>query len=348
MRLKGIGFLLLVILIPCTLCRPLEADTAGKPEETKAVVVTTGFHILDISYLDIKDQIFTAHFFFWLRYPGDKAFGEFEFTNGDIHFKKELMRRKVGTDNYVCYRIKGSFHQEFSFRHYPFDRQELKIKLRHPLFQSDKVIYHADYSSYEKSQKEKKYWGISPDLKIEEWSVLGASHATETFTYFSNFGDPLHKTGKQSYSQLTFSVHVDRLFAPYFYKIIVPLTVIVGMAYLVFYIPAKDLETATELGMTALLTCVAFHMTTASGLPEVGYLVTSDRFFLLSYILIFSSLVETVVTYNMDLRGRGKAADKLEKWCAILFPVIYGAGVLYLLLKSVFHFSIGEFLSRIF
>jgi hypothetical protein len=55
------------------------------------------------------------------------------------------------------------------------------------------------------------------------------------------------------------------------------------LAYLVFFVPARELEVAVGLTVTSVLACIAFQLTVAGDLPHIGYVVTSDRIFHLCY-----------------------------------------------------------------
>ena len=73
--------------------------------------------------------------------------------------------------------------------------------------------------------------------------------------------------------------------------------------------------------MTSLLTCVAMNLTVSSNLPEVGYLVASDKFFICTYGLIFVTLAETVWTFALASDGRLDYANRVERWFRWGFPI---------------------------
>jgi hypothetical protein len=104
---------------------------------------------------------------------------------------------------------------------------------------------------------------------------LEIERATRGFTtqaYRTNFGDPT-----------TFTIEAARDYGAYLIKVLIPLLIILVLAYLVFFVPARELEVAVGLTVTSVLACIAFQLTVAGDLPHIGYVVTSDRIFHLCY-----------------------------------------------------------------
>lgn len=70
-----------------------------------------------------------------------------------------------------------------------------------------------------------------------------------------------------------------------------PLLIIVGMAFLAFAIRPSRVDSKISVLVTALLSTVALHLTQASALLEVGYLVRADIFSLISYATLGACLL---------------------------------------------------------
>ena len=58
---------------------------------------------------------------------------------------------------------------------------------------------------------------------------------------------------------------------PYAWKFGLPLTLIVLMAYGVYFIPASAVGQQIGLGMTSMLTLIAYMLTVGSTLPRISY-----------------------------------------------------------------------------
>jgi hypothetical protein len=122
-------------------------------------------------------------------------------------------------------------------------------------------------------------------------------------------------------------IELQRHFGPYLLKIMIPLLIILTLSYLVFFVPAAQLDVAAGLTVTSLLACIAFQWTVNDGLPNIGYIVTSDRIFHMSYALIMSAMAHTVYTFNLERSGRTALAERLELICRWAFPVAFILGI---------------------
>jgi hypothetical protein len=70
-------------------------------------------------------------------------------------------------------------------------------------------------------------------------------------------------------------------------------------------------------------------------MPEVGYLVTSDKFFIAAYLLLLLTFVESTVTFVTDEKGDPELARKIDRYSAIVFPLACLAMFAWLGLNAV-------------
>ena len=64
---------------------------------------------------------------------------------------------------------------------------------------------------------------------------------------------------------------------------------------LIFLVHPVYIEGRLGVAITALLTLVALQLTSASSLPDVDYLLLTDKIYLLSYFFIIATLMQLVV-----------------------------------------------------
>lgn len=293
--------------------------------------VKVGVYATAIPDVDIKEGTFTIDMYLWMVYRGDPDTMEaFEIANGEILTKALLERTTQGDLTYACWRIKATMHEHFSLFDYPFDHQRLEVRLEHSLLESNALLYEPDAASYERSGVPRARWGLRGDVEVPEYDIVETGWRVDESVYQTDFGSPFSQKGQSLFSTAIFSIAVERSFWPYCYKIIIPLIVILAIAYLVFFLPPDEIQSASGLAMTSLLTCVAMNLTVSSNLPEVGYLVASDKFFISTYVLIFVTLVETVWTYGLFKSGNLAKAERVERWFRWGFPIAFVACFAYL------------------
>ena len=122
---------------------------------------------------------------------------------------------------------------------------------------------------------------------------------------------------------------------PYVVKMLIPLLIILLLTYLVFFVPAQELEVAAGLTVTSVLACIAFQFTLAANMPDVGYIITSDHIFHLSYLLIMLTMAKTVLTFNLEKSGKGELSKRIERWARVVYPGGFLLGMLLILLEGL-------------
>ena len=69
-------------------------------------------------------------------------------------------------------------------------------------------------------------------------------------------------------------------------------------------------------------------------MPEIGYLVLSDKFFIGTYVLLLLTLAQTFWTFIVDARGQAELALRIDRVSRVVFPLLV-AGLFGIFLASV-------------
>lgn len=270
----------------------LAAPAAPAAEEGPAEVFTGAYAY---AFSDLDFQAGTFHFdgYLWFRWRcellGEGPF-EFVLTNGAIDDIDDTEVVKSGGWCRQSRRIRATIRTNFELHDYPFDRQTLAIRLEHRWFGPAKMRFVPDDGAIPEGSTARTAF-LARDLDIQQWRVLDVRHHAEIYTYETDFGSIEKGTWDGQSSRYGFAVTIARPFFPYLLKVVMPLLIIVGMAFLAFAIRPARFDSKVSLLVTALLSTVALHLTQASALPEVGYLVRADMFFLVSYAALGASLL---------------------------------------------------------
>ena len=315
--------------------RPVAAASGARGPKRRMRI---GFYVNAVRGVDWTAENFLVDFYWWIRYPKpasdeDRKLAEsLEFVNGDEGAAAEVLEQEVqerktipgpnGDEEYVAFRSIGRFYFDADFRSYPLDRQKLPIVIEHEVLTTEELELVDDDDSYRQSPGPEERWGLAPSLRIPGLEIERATRAFTTQEYHTNFGDPTNRDAGTSFARVTFTIEAVRNYGAYLNKILIPLLIILVLAYLVFFVPAHDLDVAVGLTVTSVLACIAFQLTLADDLPSIGYIVTSDRIFHLCYFLIMTAMAETVYTHNLEKRGHERAAATIEHWARYLFPAV--------------------------
>jgi len=307
----------------------------ASPAESVPMKVEVGLYIIDIAKLDLKENQFYADFYIWYKWSRnpdlDWSPEKVEFMNGTIETATKLASETLASGKeYASQRIKGTFRGRFKLHSYPFDTQTLPIILEDQESGIHRVVFVPD-----PDVPDSRKW-VEADVQVPDWQIQGTNAFTDVHHYDTNFGDStkINSERNSHYSRFTFQVKLGRFFIPHMIKFIIPLLVIAGMAYMVFFINAKEFEAQCGICVTSLLSAVALHMSQADALPAVGYLVLSDKIFILFYVTIFSALVQTVVANNYAKTGKVDLAMKLDWLFQIIYPLAILGGTILVVLTT--------------
>ncbi|MDP3153728.1 MAG: hypothetical protein Q8N23_13705 [Archangium sp.] len=294
----------------------------------EATPVHIGMHVVQLRAVDARTESFYADLYLWLRFPvGDEARAKeivekLEPVNGKFDSKDLVDDKVIGTERYICYRVTGTFFFVPDLKNYPFDTQVLPITVENAQLELEEMTFVDDKISYEKSGAPELRWGLSPTLSIPDYTLARVDRDIYESKYPTSFGDPTRNPAGTHYSRYTLKVSFVREYWSYAFKILIPLLIILLMAYLVFFLPPNQLDTAASVAMTALLSCMAYNVAVSQNMPEIGYLVLSDKFFIATYVLLFLTLAQTFIAFILDGNGKPEAALKLDLASRWIFPVL--------------------------
>lgn len=250
----------------------------------------------------------------------------FEIMNGNYEMVGDPEIGELKNEkHYEAYRIKGTFFFDVNLKDYPFDKHNLEIHIENQELDSADAVYVPDYKNLKDLDKRSILTG---------WQTIGAKIFEQPHVYNTNWGKEEDK-GSSTYSQLVYRLRIKRKILPYVIKYSIPLLVIVFMCFSNFFFKPSSVETRIAIVITAILSVVAFHISQASDLPEVGYLVTADHFFLLAYIFCALSMLEIIIMDMYVSRGDMNAAVRLDRKAKFLMPAFYVLSYVVILLSKL-------------
>ena len=190
--------------------------------------------------------------------------------------------------------------QPLDFRDFPFDRHTWVVTIWPLLSRSDDLVFHPLA----------RLTGRSERLSLQGWRV-GAPHGT------ASVGPRAPRVGR--FARLDVELELAREWGYHAWKLGLPLTLIVLMAYGVYFIPATAAPQQIALGMTSMLTLIAYMLALGGSLPRIAYLTRADRFFVGSALLVFLGLVKALVV--ISLPQRPELVERLNRWGRWLYPL---------------------------
>lgn len=307
----------------------------GLPDISQGpVIVKVRYFVLNIRGIDSAQQTFEGDIFIRLRWQDGRLR-----STGDTHSIRRLPLSsiwnpeaniwnsssiktaydtvvEVAGDGTVTYRqrINGRFDAKFDLRDFPFDKQEVGLRLISGRYNKDQVTFVADEEGS----------GMAEHIEIPEWKV------SETTVDFSPM--PLQALGAELPS-FNIKIPVQRDSAFYVRKMLVPLFLILAMAYAVLWIEPGQFGSQIGVCTGAIFSFIAFRFSLSVLLPRISYFTRMDEFVFGATLLVFLPLGKAIVTSRLVKAERIALVKRLDQWSRWLYPLGIGALVWFTFIK---------------
>lgn len=295
-----------------------------------------GIYTLNIGNIDYGSKTFDFDGYVWLRFRGDSSRGQLELMNARggnmVDFNAIDNRILSDGSRYVAYHVKGMFLAKYNLRHFPFDAQILTFEVENPLYETKDYVFVPDSASF---NRKSSYIGLEPGLNMVEYDIHSTRIYAADHAYLTDFGIPESGVGESHFSRAIFEINIIRRYGSYLIKFLLPLLIILGVTYIVFFIPPHQMEVNAGICITALLTAVALGISQSEPASSAGYFMTTDRFFVLSYAMILLTFVEAVIAGNGADHHRSWT-EPLHGWSRDLFFPLYAVGLIVIALIEYF------------
>lgn len=295
------------LLAACAILFALIAPAVGKEKmgtytsldevPASAQKVSIGFYPVSVYQLDMASNTYYIDTYVWLRWKGAiDPTATIEFTNMVEEWGKQqeslLAETKVLSDgsSYQIMRVEGRFVQPFSLADYPLDKQKLSIMVEDTTNGVDVISYVIDADSS----------GIGESLQIPGWQLGGWSSKTFVHDYGSKFGE---EATPSSYAAAQFSIEISRPLSFFYWKLLLPLFIVLSAALASLFIRPNDLDVRTALPAGALLTAIFLQKSYSDNLPDLGYLILMDKIYLVVYALIVLTLIRAIFAYRATINA---------------------------------------------
>ena len=211
-------------------------------------------------------------------------------------------------------RFIGEMWHTSDLKDFPFDNQEIAIRLITPLHSTEQIELVEDASRTGQTAK---------------WSLVGWDYKKGKWV-----NDPYDFTpAGRNIAGAAYRFNVHRQSGFYIWKVLIPLSLVVLMAWAVFWIDASNSGSQISVGYTAILTLVAYRFLIGNMVPTVSYMTRLDRFILGVSILVFFVLAEAIWTGRLAASGKLNAAVRVDRHGRWLFMLAF---VLITLFSFVF------------
>jgi hypothetical protein len=296
--------------------------------------VAVGLYLHHEMQVDLRANSFLADFYVWFRWKGDiDPTKSFELRNAIEQWQIVKVPAYVdeagaasplvlpdGT-KYQILRVEARFGRPFSVKQYPLDEQDLPIEVEESKYLSNELAYDLDRAPT----------GVDRRIEIPGWEVASTNADVDEAFFETNFGDP-RVIGHERYSRMHLNVHIVRPIGGMIVKTVVPLAIVIMITFGVFFMGPHLIDARLTLSVTALVSAVALEFSTATELPEVGYLVLLDKVYILSYVIILSTCATSIFAARYAEAEQFSKAMRLDRIAGIVLSAAFFGGTAAILL----------------
>lgn len=199
------------------------------------------------------------------------------------------------------------FQVDFNFKTFPFDKQFLKFEIENNDLSSLPISIAWDWYLPEIIQD-------FNSLHLMEWKKhdIGINYHTEENYIHETYHDVL---------EVIFVI--ERHFAYFIFKIILPVLLILILAWSTFWINARELESRLTVSVVCFLSLVAYTFVIDENLPKLSYLTVLDAIILLAYIFSAIPTFQSIYCFILLEKGGIKIANKFDNQFKKFLPIIF-------------------------
>ena len=222
----------------------------------------------------------------------------------------------------------GQFRQKFDFKKFPFDTQELIITVSsgHRSNSNPEIVWPKGKPSVTFVTPEK---GAFIDLEkyiknnyLKEWKVISTNIESREIVDENYYDRWLSKHIVNNENVLDLKIKIERYSQYYIFKIILPVFLILIVAWSVLWIPTKELESRLTTSIVALLALIAYNFVFEDDIPKLSYLTSLDRFILLSYVFCAIPTFMSVGFSRYIVKNQRmvtKVNSHIRKWGGLIY-----------------------------
>ena len=290
--------------------------------------IEIGVYATSTSELDLNVPSFNSSGYVWMRWS--QAFQDYLEQNETTVQQRMVVLNELISDTspvlepigkpkqeadgrfYELFSFRGRYYiNNASFRHFPFMTVSLPIAI-----EPDDIDGQLDYSRL-RFIPDSKDSGMGLYASIIGWLNHGWSIAEYRHHYATNFGlaNPA-SNGQSDYSQLIFSMLFGTSAWASFWRLLLPLSVVMSMVLLVFKVRSDEQDARASIPVTVLLTLVFLQQSYRNHLPELPFLTFLDQVYVVAYGVTLAAFVLVLWIgrryADMEALPDGESRDKLR------------------------------------
>ncbi len=268
---------------------------------------------------DLNKNSFDATFWLWTISPDhvDNPLDAIEFVNADDIKFTHSFSRETPDGIWNQRKVVGTFHHDWNLRKFPFDRQDLHLKLEESEAYIDELVYVPEDSKFL----------VDGHMKIRGWRVVSSEIRPGIKTYMSNFGDPgLRSDTPTSYSGIDVMVQLERNNFTALWKFTAGAIVAaaIALASYAFHVDkGQTMSPRFALLSGAVFAAIISMRSASTELGIIAYNTLIDQIHLVALVYVIVATFAGVYTWSLYRRHEdGAAIERLGRRTALISTLL--------------------------
>ena len=301
-----------------------------EPGSEPPVFIPTGLYIESLQFKGPYGVQVSGYV--WQRYANDlpkdlvpKAPDDTGFVMPEAQYARffKVYQAQQGNEELIGWSFFATLREQFDYREYPLDRQQVWIELWHSDFER-KVYLAPDLEGYT-AINPAALPALDKDLVLEDWDFQESYFSYRAPRYNSSFGVQGYEPDQRS-PELRYNISIRRhLLSTLISRMIVPLVILIQLFVLVVVIGTKE-KRLEQFGVrpgAVIFTCAAFffatlvaHNSLRGDLRAYG-LVYLESLYILTYFVILVVAINSVLLVAQPNLKLFRDYDNL--WTEVLY-----------------------------
>ena len=294
--------LLLSVFTVCIFTIQVFSNTT---EKTIPDTVSIGAYVLSVHDISFRDNEYTMRYWLWMLYnnPNFDLTSQVEVPNAKAIEKPEILVDTIDGQTWVLMKMKSIMKQSWQVRHYPFDKQYLKIRIENTLFDKDQLIFVADTTGSK----------FDPDLNVDGWEITAFNVNTNEKEYTTNFGDFSLEKQNSTYAAFNINMRLERDAWGLFFKLFIGMYVAFLITLISFILSQTVIEPRFGLPVGGLFATVGNKYIIDTLLPETSTFTLVDTLHTITFLAIFVTIAINAISLRLHNQNKNSKASAVNR-----------------------------------
>lgn len=210
--------------------------------------------------------------------------------------------------------------EELNLRRYPFDRQHLEA-----IFQ----VLGFNHGEVTLTGEMQPVTAETGRISVPQWRLISAGGD------FTELQAPYLGRDTRA-AALVVRLDVERQSFFVVRLVLIPLLIIVGLSWCVFWMDRASLADRMSVSFVGLLTAVAYQAMISDIMPHISYVTFINAFVSLSFLLMSATAGINLLVCLCDRHGHFEKGDRIDRRCRWIFPITHVSLILLAFLVLFF------------